>query len=359
MVKIYMEELIVDICLYNGKLINAFDVTNINDVLNYETYIKWKEAGNKGLLICPECKNKVILRVKDPRKRVPHFSHKNKCGCSFGEINGKESEEHKKGKLKLYHYFKEKYPDAYIDIAKSFSNKRRTDLYIEFKSGEKLAVEFQRTNLDRSEWKIRHDFYKNNGINDLWILNGKEEDILLNTKQLKLSYIEQIMLNEYRKMAIYLDISNLKICLSKNIRYIDKHIEDNDSERLFIKSYDLECMTINPDGSIESNFYADYKKAAEVFLFQKEQESLEMLERINRLNKVYECDKQLENLKEESYNSTHNITIGTKIHHRTFGNAEIIGINGNIVRIKYGTNKEHNISLTNCLKGIVVKIIDE
>ncbi|MCS6130772.1 hypothetical protein DWV13_03730 [Clostridium botulinum] len=62
----------MDICLYKGYIICAYDVTNINDALNYDIYTEWKEAGKEGLLLCPECKNEMILRVKDPKKKIPH-----------------------------------------------------------------------------------------------------------------------------------------------------------------------------------------------------------------------------------------------------------------------------------------------
>lgn len=376
----------MDICLYNNNIICAFDVTNINEVLNYEIAAEWREAGRKGLLKCPECGSEVRLRVKDIKKKVPHFSHKTKSSCSFGEITSKESEEHKKGKLKIYHYFRKMYPDADISISKNFSNKRRTDLYIEFKSGEKLAVEFQRTDLDKSEWKIRHDFYKDNGINDLWFINGNVEEVLHNEKQLSLSFFEQVMLNEERKMAIYFDIYNLKICLSKNIRYVDKLINNNDSEILFNKSYDIDDIKINPDGSIECSFFYEYEKAAEEFVKLKEKESLELLkkqkvqqekeqeyqeyiekqqkyqEELNRKKKVLNekttYNRQQIGTRQTKY-TREQFKPGTKIYHKTFGESEIIEVNGNFVLIRYDRNKTHNISLNNCLKGIIVKLIEE
>ena len=373
----------MDICLYNNNIICAFDVTNINEVLNYEIAAEWREAGRNGLLKCPECGSEVRLRVKDIKKKVPHFSHKTKCSCSFGESASKESEEHKKGKLKIYHYFKKMYPDADISISKNFSNKRRTDLYIEFKSGEKLAVEFQRTDLDKSEWKIRHDFYKDNGINDLWLISRNTEEVLHNEKQLSLSFFEQVMLNEERKMAIYFDIYNLKICLSKNIRYIDKLIEDNDSEILFNRSYNIDDIKINPDGSIESSFFDEYEKTAEEFVKLKEKESMELLkiqkqqqekeqEYIEKQQKYQEelnINKRVLNQK-TTYNRQQARTRqmkyipeqfrpGAKIYHKAFGKSEIVEVNGNFVLIKYGGNKTHNISLNNCLKGIIVKLIEE
>ena len=370
-------------CLYKNSMICAFDVTNINEVLNYEVSVEWREAGRKGLLRCPECGNEVLLKARNLKKKVPHFAHKVKCSCSFGEITSKESEEHKKGKLKLYHYFKKRYKDADVSISKNFSNKRRTDLYIEFESGEKLAVEFQRTNLDKREWKIRHDFYRDNDINDLWIINGNEEQVLSNTKQFTLSFFEQLMLNEERKIAVYFDIYNMKICISKNIRYIDMNIPGNDSEILFTKSYDIESIEIKTDGSIECSFYDEYEKAAEIFLELKEKESLELLKRQKEQQEKEQdySEKQQKHQKElnekkrvfNEENITYNrqpvadrkdkytheqFKPGTRIYHKTFGEAEIVEVNGNFVLIRYDRNKIHNISLNNCLKGIVIKLIE-
>lgn len=92
--------------LYNGKHICAYDVNNTNYALNYELKKQWR-------IICAECGKEVQLRANDPRKRVPHFSHKvtdNKC--PFSHNNLRESENHKKAKMILYHYFKEKHSEV-------------------------------------------------------------------------------------------------------------------------------------------------------------------------------------------------------------------------------------------------------
>jgi Competence protein len=358
----------MDICLYKGNIICAYDVTNINDALNYDIYTEWKEAGKKGLLLCPECKNEMVLRVKDPKKKIPHFSHKINSNCFYNDITSKESEEHKRGKVKLYHYFKDKYPSASIDISKCFSNKRRCDLYLEFDSGERLAVEFQRTELDKSEWETRHNFYKDNNINDLWIINGDINKIIDNDKQIRLSYFEQIMLNENNKLAVYFDINNLKICLVKNIRYHDEYIENNDSEKLFIKIYNIEDILIMPNGKIKCDYFKEYDIETERFIEAKKNQSKEILKFRNE-HKVTEEKKEI--LKEEvikymtdntpiiSKYKREQFKIGTIIKHKTYGQATIVDFKGNFVTIKYANNKTHKISLTNCIRGIVVQLIKE
>lgn len=42
----------METCLYNGRQICAYDVTNVNLALNYELKKEWKIAGKTGKLIC-------------------------------------------------------------------------------------------------------------------------------------------------------------------------------------------------------------------------------------------------------------------------------------------------------------------
>ncbi|WP_394884720.1 hypothetical protein [Clostridium butyricum] len=55
------------------------------------------------------------------------------------------------------------YGDAQISISKNFSNKRRIDLYIEFKSGEKEkeSLELVRLQNEKLEIEKRRMFLKN------------------------------------------------------------------------------------------------------------------------------------------------------------------------------------------------------
>ena len=367
----------METCLYKNNIICAYDVTNMNEVLNYDIYATWKMAGKEGKLICPECGQEVILKVKDPKKKAPHFSHKVNSNCTFNDSDAKESEEHKKGKSKLYHYFKEKYKDIVIRINKCFSNKRRCDVYMEFASGERLAVEFQRTDLDISEWKLKHQFYVQNRINDLWIINGHISEVMSKEKQIALSDIEKIMLNEDRKIAVYLDIEKSQLCLRKNMYYKDSIIENNDNEMLYSKIYNIEDVMITSEGYIKCDFDKEYKEAYEKYIAEKKEESVRMLEiresYIKRLDK--EKEEQINKRKNNEYSekiislknrdvplvnryTIEQFKVGKKISHRTFGNAEIIGLEENFVIIKYDGDKQKRISLNNCLKGIVVKLIE-
>jgi competence protein CoiA len=259
----------VETCLYNGKQICAYGITNMNYALNYELKKEWKIASKNKELFCEECGMEVQLRVKDPRKKIPHFSHKlSDYKCSFSNSESRETEEHKKGKMLLYNYFKEKYPDTNTIINHRFPNKRRADLYIEFKNGDKLAIEYQRTELDILDWQERQGEYEKLGTNILWLLSGKEEKLQEKVRQIDVSFFQQIMLNELDKIAVYLDVDKVRIIFAKNMRYSDTYVVGNDFDELYIKSYNLNDVLIHPNGKIECDFIKEYKKSNEEFVIR-------------------------------------------------------------------------------------------
>ncbi|EES49362.1 competence protein CoiA family protein [Clostridium botulinum] len=256
----------METCLYNGRQICAYDVTNLNYALNYELKKEWKIAGKYGELICENCGQEVQLRVNDPRQRTPHFSHKitdNKC--PFTNNDFRESEDHKKGKMLLYHYFKDKYSDVKPMLNHRFSNRRKEDLYIEFNNGDKLAVEYQRTELDILEWQERQDEYTKEGINVIWLIAGKEADLKVKEKQVEVTFFQQIMLNELDKVAVFLDVNSSKLIFAKNMRYSDPYVINNDFEDLYIKSYNLNDVIIHTNGKIDCGFNDEYNKAIKIF----------------------------------------------------------------------------------------------
>lgn len=300
----------MEICEYKGKLICAYDVTNINYALNYELKKEWKIAGKNGKLICPECGKEVILRINDPQKKVPHFSHKyssEKCEYSNNDI--KESEQHKRGKMILYNYFRELYPDEMISINYRFNNRRRTDLYCEFKDGNKLAIEYQRTALDILEWQERQSAYEDLGVNIIWLLEGNKDKLRNKEKQIEVTFFQQIMLNELEKIAIYFDVENNEFIFAKNMYYRDKYDKDNTYDELFIETYKIDKVIIKSNGKIECDFIEKYNKECSRFVKYhekmcelKEQERLFKLEKMKQDTKL-RLEKQklaLENKRTES-----------------------------------------------------------
>lgn len=287
----------METCLYRGKQICAYDVTNTNYALNYELKKEWVIAGRNGELICQECGKEVQLKIRDPRKKIPHFFHKTTDDkCPFSNNDLRESEEHKKGKMLLYLYFKDRYPEVTPIINYRFPNRRKADLYIEFKNEDKLAVEYQRTELDILEWQERQEEYTKANINVLWLIGGKEEHIRLREKQVEVTFFQQIMLNELDKVAVYLDVSSSKLIFARNMRYSDPYVINNDFEELYIKSYNINDVLIYSNGKTECNFLEEYKKVNEEFVIRYTNKCLKE-EQQRQLAKEYESRRKDEMLK--------------------------------------------------------------
>lgn len=289
----------METCLFKGKEICAYNIVNSNYALDYKLKKELKIASAKGELICPECGREVVLRAKDPRKKIPHFSHKSLSdNCTYNYNYLSESKDHKKAKMLLYAYFKEKYIDkCQLKINHKFTNGRRSDLYIEFSNDDKLAVEYQRTFLDIDELEKKYKDIRENGTNVLWVLSG-DDKTLNQTMQVDASFFEQIMLNEFNKIAIYLDVDSQRLIMAKNMRYKDPYLENNDYEKLYSKSYNLNDVFINTKGIIECDFYVEYEKELTKFsnicstkckIEKKKREEINNIQDVHKINEIKYC----------------------------------------------------------------------
>lgn len=298
----------MEICKYKDKEICAYDVTNMNYILNYNLKKEWKIAGKNGELKCPECGNEVILKANDPRKKIPHFSHKvSNEKCDSINIDFRESEQHKIGKFLIYKYLKNLYPHENTLLNYRFKNRRRADIYTEFIDGNKLAIEFQRTALDIDEWIERQEEYNKANINVIWILLGKEDELSGYKIQNDFGFFNQIMLNENEKVAIHFDLEKKKFILSKNMIYKDKYNEKNIFDKVIFKSYPIEEVIINTNGSIKCDFLEKYNTEYKIFTdtysekCEKEEQARREYEKKleDKIKKLFEKKQEDERLRKE------------------------------------------------------------
>lgn len=63
-------------------------------------------------LHCPHCQKNVFFR--GGTKKIHHFYHERHVECSF--VGEPETQEHLGGKLAIYNWLKEKYPNAYVAL---------------------------------------------------------------------------------------------------------------------------------------------------------------------------------------------------------------------------------------------------
>lgn len=137
---------------------------------------KWKESRNylkndlqKTDFVCPQCKEAVRLNWAVPTKKIPHFKHKSKKDCNYGFG---ESEEHNLGKIKLFNYFKDIFKSKLeiVDIEYFIpETKQIADIFLQFKTGEKWVIEYQRSNIPIQDIQRRRTLYRSLNIKDIWI----------------------------------------------------------------------------------------------------------------------------------------------------------------------------------------------
>ncbi|MFE4524801.1 competence protein CoiA [Cytobacillus firmus] len=142
----------------NGVRINLIGSHSIPSLQQY------REKHN---FFCPECKEKVIMKIG--KKRIPHFSHSKGSECP--ERYEKESEYHISGKVLLFKWLKKKglnptLEPYYPEIS------QRPDISVHYE-GVHYALEYQCSSISEELFIKRTEAYFQAGIVPIWILAGK------------------------------------------------------------------------------------------------------------------------------------------------------------------------------------------
>ena len=172
----------VDKCSYDNKIIYIFDFFDENEQISSEHVQLLKNAGSEGKLICDYCGEK--LRFNYGKVIKPYFSHVHDNGKGICKAL-KESVSQKKIKRVFYEKMLKDNFEIYGEINYRFKNGLYTDLYFEFKDGEKIAIDY---------------------IDDIHKLNRMEKTIFFNAENIK-----------------YIKVVNVKVPLFKEIQGESNH----------------------------------------------------------------------------------------------------------------------------------------
>lgn len=258
----------MDRCLWKGKPVSAYDAKNIYGEWDFALKEALVAAGQNKELTCEDCGEYVYY--KPGREKEPHFAHFKSDTRLCALADERESEEHRKGKRVLYHYFKERYPNAVMRLSLTHPFRRRSDLFIQFEDGQKLAVEYQCQDMHVTDWKTKQDDYSANGIKALWVLSARE---YAGTDFAKRFFAELVAHGDNDGLLVTLDPALLKLGLSKTVAYTDdegRTVESHNVERF----YPLTEVEILPDGRV---YQADFERVvtdAELELTNKFRASL-------------------------------------------------------------------------------------
>jgi len=126
-----------------------------------------KKEREKEEFFCPECREKVIMKVGT--KKMEHFAHQQGSFCV--ESYEKETEYHLNGKLQLYQWLEKQQLAPYLEPFYS-SIRQRPDIGVSC-FDRNFAIEFQCANIPPELMVKRTNAYRTQNITPIWILGGK------------------------------------------------------------------------------------------------------------------------------------------------------------------------------------------
>ncbi|WP_144509486.1 competence protein CoiA [Bacillus sp. FJAT-22090] len=126
-------------------------------------YLKQFKKNNS--FLCLQCNEEVIL--KNGLINIPHFAHKRHSECNHSFSEG-ESEDHLNGKIQLYEFFQKQKRNPQLEPFIP-SIKQRPDILMQSRQTS-IAIEFQCSPILLTKMLQRHEGYKQQNIEPLWIL---------------------------------------------------------------------------------------------------------------------------------------------------------------------------------------------
>ena len=125
-----------------------------------------RDLSDNHRLRCPHCNT--LLTLKAGPVRVHHFAHVSLADCDAFD-HEPESDNHRHGKLLLYHTFR---PGATLAALEQHlpATDQRADVYIKTAEGIGYALEFQQANNSVARWNERHNMYRSIDVADVWFL---------------------------------------------------------------------------------------------------------------------------------------------------------------------------------------------
>ncbi|MFJ7668270.1 competence protein CoiA [Lysinibacillus sp. NPDC097195] len=104
----------------------------------HDDKVRLKSLSATTKLYCPNCQKQVFFRGGP--KRIHHFYHEAHVECSF--VGEPETQEHLGGKLAIYNWLKEQYPNAYVALEERITKTNQiADVYADFGNDQRFTFE--------------------------------------------------------------------------------------------------------------------------------------------------------------------------------------------------------------------------
>lgn len=182
------------------------------DTFSYDD-TRLREWSNKSMLKCPVCGKRMLYCHGDYKN--PYFRHEKNSDCPDTYSEG-VTQEHIEGIKILYEWLKNNDDVTDLELEKWIKEThQRPDIYFKYKD-EEYCIEYQCSPIS-TQYAKRHDLYRLQEINDIWIL-GMDKYIECPYKYLE-KLIHRNILFEKRAKTIESELLNS----DNNLLYLNKN----------------------------------------------------------------------------------------------------------------------------------------
>lgn len=200
------------------------DVIILDSYWNEETVTLLRQNGRDDELICPVCKQPVL--VKAGQKKRWHFAHKDLTNCPLKN----ESPNVLQARMLLYSWLKSKFGEK-VTVEQYFPESnlpRPIDCYVELSNEHKIGYWILEKGI-RDRWAIQHSLSEL-GISNVWVPlanllredNHDQETIHLTSTERDIAYISEYnsLYSGNGRSLSYLDVENNNILTLRGLHCI-------------------------------------------------------------------------------------------------------------------------------------------
>ncbi|WP_310602511.1 competence protein CoiA family protein [Anaerosporobacter sp.] len=221
---------------YHNELWCAYELKDYLGRYKEELRLHMRMASQNHELICPDCKEAIILCAGMIRE--PYFRHHAETDCKT-RSNGNKGDYPIARRL-LYQLAKRSFPDAEVYCSKDVG-KYVADIYVN-NNDKQIAMEYLSYDMKLNEWLEKHAFYEKEGITDIWFLNSKKYRFEAPTTFEYLIATKKYILN-------ILDTSTAEITLKKILR-----LQGQSVGKVVARTYFLPELMIDEEGCLQCDF---------------------------------------------------------------------------------------------------------
>lgn len=334
--------------LWNGELLNADDISQTE-----ETETKIRIASTHKELRCkdPNCTAPVVC-YKHGAKRGAHFSHINKGNCDYADFDKNDTSAVREARGLLFQHFKGLGYD--IQREQKLPNSKRY-CHLNFRiGGSNIVLQIAQSTTSATDIKTMTEGCEKSGYELVWIVLGNSDDIQYEKDNYHA--MRYTFNHSAQNDLLILDIDKGKISQTrwddnKNYSYKGRLMYQYGGQdvHLFREVKDIDRLRV-----INGNLTLDgFDKRYDEWTKAKNNAFDEMRQRIDlELQRRYEPPKTIlpkkappkppVKAKQQEFpplfdSVLRQFEVGTLVHHRMFGDGEIVAIDytTQIVKIKY------------------------